>query len=295
MANEDEIVALNVKIRDRLRQYLGDNSEIQLRFDAPDPASPPATPTVHLFLYLIHEDLALRHGEPTRYEPQHNRFQSRRANVRCLYLVTYWDPESGKGGDAPSAAPNSQTVIVLNRVIKALLSMRGHPDFTQFAVRTIEPEALNSLGNFWQALGNKPKTIVNFAVTLPVSYSEPEENVPLVASVQSRVTLSNVGWQQALEDALLQQLSVNLAGDSPLLNKVVLTANAWNGDTSGQDTQVIKADVQVAGLAWKEQAEQMAAIIQGWQGLSLQLPQGVVEVMSCSNHITAVASPTRSN
>ncbi|GEM77079.1 Pvc16 family protein [Vibrio sagamiensis] len=29
-------------------------------------------------------------------------------------------------------------------------------------------EELNSLGNFWQALGDKPRMVLNYSVTLPI-------------------------------------------------------------------------------------------------------------------------------
>jgi hypothetical protein len=177
-----DIAKLNSLISKHVKQHIPD---IEVRFDEPDPAHPPATPTLHLFMYLIHEDLAIRQSSRNEYNPATGGFADEEAYIRCLYLVTYWDNLSSGGADAPGAQPDSPTVLNLTAMLKSLLCMRNHADFKGYMFRVIEPEALNSLGNFWQALGNKPRAIINFAATLPVSTKHPDEPEPIVPPVQS--------------------------------------------------------------------------------------------------------------
>ena len=55
-------------------------------------------------------------------------------------------------------------------------------------VSTLQPGRLQSLGEFWQALGGKPKAALNYTVTLPVDVSEPETQ-PLVIDKEIRMRL----------------------------------------------------------------------------------------------------------
>jgi hypothetical protein len=41
-------------------------------------------------------------------------------------------------------------------------------------VSTLQPGRLQSLGEFWQALGGKPKAALNYTVTLAVDAARPE-------------------------------------------------------------------------------------------------------------------------
>ena len=44
----------------------------------------------------------------------------------------------------------------------------------------LQPGRLQSLAEFWQALGGKPKTALNYTVTIGVPLDEPRETEPLV-------------------------------------------------------------------------------------------------------------------
>jgi hypothetical protein len=45
---------------------------------------------------------------------------------------------------------------------------------------TLQPGQLQSMGEFWQALGGKPKAALNYTVTIGVAPHAPEETGPLV-------------------------------------------------------------------------------------------------------------------
>jgi Pvc16 N-terminal domain len=53
-------------------------------------------------------------------------------------------------------------------------------------VSTLQPGRLQSLGEFWQALGGKPKAALNYTVTLPVDVSE-QDRQPLVIDKEIRM------------------------------------------------------------------------------------------------------------
>ncbi|WP_211445290.1 Pvc16 family protein [Collimonas humicola] len=297
--SEDEIATLNATIDEHIKNYLTGMS-LDLSWDAPDPANPPADPILHLFLYLIHEDLELRHGDTPRYLPESRRFEPRRANVRCLYLVTYWekDGSGGRGGGAPASAPDSQAVRVLNRVTKALLSMRTHPDLQHCSVRVIEPEALNSLGNFWQSLGDKPKTIINFAVTLPISFEKPTDvEVPIVYSNDVQLGQGSGSWEIQLEHYLLEGLRQALRDSSVPVNamsKVVLQVTpVLDASRVARENPPKKANIQVTGVALASVKDLLAPLIETWQGSTVDLANESITLQEVQNTIIAIADPVR--
>jgi hypothetical protein len=59
-------------------------------------------------------------------------------------------------------------------------------------VSTLQPGRLQSLGEFWQALGGKPKAALNYTVTLPVDVSEPEQ-LQVVVDREIRIDLGTRG------------------------------------------------------------------------------------------------------
>ncbi|WP_167854248.1 Pvc16 family protein [Escherichia sp. E1130] len=278
---DDEIAQLNIRIEDHIRSFLQleEGKTVDIRFDPPDSTNPPSIPTLHLFLYLIHEDLALRHGERRRYLPKEQCFSPAEACVRCLYLATYWDSESSSSGYEPAAAADNQSVRYLNRVVKALLNMRINPDFAQFTVRTIEPEALNSLGNFWQALGNKPRAIINFSVTLPVEYASRAEPVTPIFDIRSTVVQNVAYWQLLLEQQLMAQLQVlvepgALAGIVLKVNACVSENNERRYTEKCQDIRVL-----VSGLLLAHVAEVVESQIADWIGMTLESSGNIYTVV----------------
>lgn len=292
--NGFEIAALNSIINTYIREYLLELDralDIKLSWDAPDPANPPSEPTLHLFLYLIHEDLELRHGDTPRYLPQSRRFEPRRANVRCLYLVTYWEQEGSRGGGAPASEPDSQAVKVLNGVTKALLSMRFHPLLQHCSVRVIEPEALNSLGNFWQSLGDKPKTIINFSVTIPLSFETARE-APIVTSSDLEIGQGSDSWEILLEHYLLEELRQALRDSSvPVnaMNKVVLQVTPILDESSVYLQQLAK--IQVTGVASASVEAFLGPLIAAWRGETVTPGKEPIKMQEVRNTIIPISVP----
>lgn len=165
-------------------------------FEVPDPESI-NTPGVNLFLYDVRENLDLRNtvggfvrqsdGTAIKHRPP--------VRVDCSYLITAWPSKSQKTSK-PDAAEEHQ---ILGEVMKVLLRFPTLPDAVlQGSLKGQEPPVrtfslrsgqLQSMGDFWQALGGKPKAALNYIVTISVPIDEEGLSVPLVMDQQITPTL----------------------------------------------------------------------------------------------------------
>ncbi|HEX5717920.1 MAG TPA: DUF4255 domain-containing protein [Thermoanaerobaculia bacterium] len=163
-------------------------SQVTISFATPDNSFPPSTvslPAIDLFLYDIRENRDLRDGE-WRLERQSDGSAVRKAplvRVDCSYLVTAWPSDS-------SPAPAKDEHRLLGEVMKALLrhsslpatvlegSLQGQEP--PLPSSTLQPGRLQSLAEFWQAVGGKPKATLSYTVTLGVEPTAPFEAGPPV-------------------------------------------------------------------------------------------------------------------
>jgi len=161
--------------------------QVQISFATPDDQFPPQSvtlPAIDLFLYDVRENLELRSNEVYLDRRSDGRAIRTQAPVRMdfSYLVTAWPSES-----VPDQAEDEHHL--LGEVMRVLLRYRTIPeDVLQgvlvgqqppLPVSSMQPGRLQSLGEFWQALGGKPKAALNYQVTLSVDVTAPQE-VPLV-------------------------------------------------------------------------------------------------------------------
>lgn len=165
------VININKEIKAMLTDYLAE--EVEVRFDLPDPDNLPAEPVVSVFLYDIHEDLPLRTSNMRHYDAHKGMFTSGQVNISCNYLITYWDSGKNSGG---IGNVDNQSIWVMNQVLNALLNNRELGNIPGTVTKVIPPkDELNGLGNFWQALGNKPRLLLNYSVTTPMSlYGRPD-------------------------------------------------------------------------------------------------------------------------
>jgi len=151
-------------------------AQITISFATPDGQFPPATvalPAIDLFLYDVRENRDLRDGE-WRVERQSDGTAVRKAppvRVDCSYLITAWPSDS-------STTPARDEHRLLGEVMKALLrhsslpagvlegSLQGQQP--PLPASTLQPGRLQSLAEFWQALGGKPKATLSYTVTIGV-------------------------------------------------------------------------------------------------------------------------------
>ena len=161
--------------------------QVAISFDTPDDQFPPTSvtlPAIDLFLYDVRENLELRSNDWSmkRRGDGTARRQPPPVRVDCSYLVTAWPSES-----APSPAQDEHRL--LGEVMLVLLRYPKLPDdLLQGGLQSqelplptaaLQPGRLQSLGEFWQALGGKPKSALNYTVTIAVQPFDVLE-VPLV-------------------------------------------------------------------------------------------------------------------
>ena len=176
------------------------SGQVSVSFAAPDDEfhSSVKLPAVDLFLYDIRENLELRSNDE---------FVQRRGDgtglrthmpirVDASYLITAWPGSTEK--DRPEDEHH-----LLGEVMQVLLRFRTLPRTVlkgnlanqelPLPVSTLQPGRLQSLGEFWQALGGKPKAALNYTVTFAVDVAKPE--------VVKLVTDKTIGIELGFEDA----------------------------------------------------------------------------------------------
>lgn len=166
--------------------------QVSITFATPDGQFPPTSvtlPAIDLFLYEINENRDLRtheaqtdrlvDGSVVRIPPP--------ARVDCHYLVTAW----AKSG---VQRPEEDEHRMLGEVMRVLLrnkeiprqALRGSLEAQPFPVRAkvSPPSHQQSRGDFWQALGGKPKAAFHYTVTIAMDVQEQEDagSVVLVTS-----------------------------------------------------------------------------------------------------------------
>ena len=116
----------------------------------------------------------------------------RRAAVRvgCAYLITAW------AGDAASEHRLlGQVMVALLRYPKIPAGMLQGSLQGQNPLPTsvLQASNLQSLGEFWQAMDNKPRAALAYTVTIAVAPFEPE---PLGTAVTDKVILIQQGVEE---------------------------------------------------------------------------------------------------
>lgn len=157
-----------------------------ISFAAPDAESIGGRPAINLFLYDVRENLGLRSGVDS-FQRQDDGTALRvrpPARVDCSYLITFWPM------DTATALDPKEEHKFLGKVMAVLLRYRKLPsEVLQGELRgqepplraiSLQPGHLNSLGEFWQAMGGKPRVAINYTVTIAVPVQEASEVVPLV-------------------------------------------------------------------------------------------------------------------
>jgi hypothetical protein len=161
--------------------------QVTISFATPNDQFPPTSvslPAVDLFLYDVRENRELRSAEWVTERRADGSATQQRQPVRidCSYLVTAWPSEGSN-----TAALDEHRL--LGEVMKVLLRYPLLPEpVLQGALRsqpfapptsTLQPGHLQNLGEFWQALGGRPKAALNYTVTMALQVAPPEEMDPV--------------------------------------------------------------------------------------------------------------------
>ncbi|MCP5013283.1 MAG: DUF4255 domain-containing protein [Aestuariibacter sp.] len=159
---------------------------LDVSFATPDNDFPPVAvslPAIDLFLYDIRENLEL-HSNDRFHKRQNGRILRHKAPIRvdCSYLITAWS------GSANAIEDEHQ---LLGEVMKVLLRYRQLPDdvmqgelvglLPPVRARVVRQGHLQSLGEFWQAMGGKPKASLHYTLTVSADVFAPEDLGPPVS------------------------------------------------------------------------------------------------------------------
>lgn len=141
-------------------------------------------PVINLFLYDVRENLELRNAEWVLDRQPNGTATRKRPPVRvdCSYAITVWTAGT-------QSEPQTEHRL-LGEVMRALLR---HPKIPSAVLQgslkdqdilprglVLRPTQLQSLGEFWQAMGGRPKAALNYTATIAIPVFEAEEVVPLV-------------------------------------------------------------------------------------------------------------------
>lgn len=163
--------------------------QVAISFAAPDAEFPPSSvtlPAVDLFLYDIRENLELRR---TGWIVEHNdngTATKRQVPVRvdCSYLITAWASESSTSRALDEHRLLSEVMKVLIRhpmIPEVLLQGTLKGQEPPLPSSTLQPGRLQSVAEFWQALGGKPKAALNYTVTIGIVPEQVvETEVPVI-------------------------------------------------------------------------------------------------------------------
>ncbi|MDC0832588.1 DUF4255 domain-containing protein [Geitlerinema sp. CS-897] len=171
---------------------------VSISFATPDDQFPPSSvtlPALDLFLYDVRENRDLRTSERT-IDRQSNGTAIASAppvQVDCSYLVTAWASEN-------STTQAQDEHLLLGEVMKVLLRYSTLPSALlqgslansplPILTRSLQAGQLQSLAEFWQALGGKPKTALNYTATIAIAPSAGVETEPLVSDKLMRLAQS---------------------------------------------------------------------------------------------------------
>jgi hypothetical protein len=181
---------LDELLKRELPQTLLDH--IVITFATPDSEFPPTgvtLPALNIFLYDIRENTELRSPEWIVSRDADGVTTRRRAPVRvdCSYLVTAWPSPT-----IPN--PPHDEHQILGAVMKVLLRHRTIPEaLLQGSLQgqdlplptvALHSSELQSWGDFWQAIGSKPKVALNYKITISMDAERAvETELPVIEKV----------------------------------------------------------------------------------------------------------------
>ncbi|TNH42977.1 DUF4255 domain-containing protein [Photorhabdus luminescens] len=269
IASDNAIIEVNKALNSILSQYLNSNeNKIDIRFDLPEINATQSEPTVSVFLYDIHEDLQLRSAEPRRYNPATSTLLPGWININCNYLITYWEANKpSSDSSSPDSQPNNQAAQVMTRVLNALINNRQLTGIPSAYTRIIpQQENLNSLGNFWQALGNRPRLSLMYSITVPMKLQDIKDNITPISQISTSVVQKPNLDNSQINQALADKLCADLGGTEDIrlaLAKVdLITEFATNNNENQENKSVL---LNISGITYSDYLPKIKDIILKWK------------------------------
>ena len=167
---------------------------VAISFDPPNdqfPSGGVTLPAIDLFLYDVRENHDLRSNEGTTRRESSGTAQRWMPPVRidCSYLITAWPKGTQNVEDEHYLLGQVMTVLLRYSELPQEM-LHGELKKNQelpLPTAVLQPGHLQSLGEFWQALGGKPKVALNYTVTIAVQPFEEPVEVPLVRATDTEL------------------------------------------------------------------------------------------------------------
>ena len=187
-----------VTLNNALEQLIKKNiniSNVTISFAAPDNEFSKSvnSPTINIFLYDIRENLEMRTHKNIYMQPKTqvanttDRYEATLAPsatyVNFSYIITEWKVGNNQEQDIMSLLLN----ILLPRptLIKEFLKDSKLENIKPLPqIQILHPTYLQSLGEFWSAIGGKPKPMIHCTITAPI-YPLSIPPVPLITTASS--------------------------------------------------------------------------------------------------------------
>lgn len=266
ITSKTAIVDVNKALDSVLRQYLDPNKSggVDIRFDLPEIDSTQSSPTVSVFLYDVHEDLQLRQSEPARLNIASSTLRAGWVNLNCNYLITYWEAQSaGSDGDGPDSKPDNQAIQLMTLTLQALLNNRELKDLPGAWTRVIPPqENLNSLGNFWQALGNRPRLSLVYSITVPILLDNSLPQFLVKTASSELVQIANV--DMGAINAQLRQILFQAVGSEGEQKLARVNIISQQQATEDKDNPGITISVVISGIVDKNYHDLLETALTTW-------------------------------
>lgn len=176
---------LEAELPQRFRTTSG--TSIEITFVAPVEGTFIQLPTLNLFLYDIRENQELRNNSwsITRQDDGTATREAPPVRVDCSYLITMW-PSDPKDFATEHCLLGEVLQVLLRHSQLPSIALHGSLVDSQPPPRrtsTLGQVKLQSLGEFWQAMGNKPKATLNYTLTVSVPVHTEIQRLPLVRSM----------------------------------------------------------------------------------------------------------------
>ena len=164
--------------------------QVAISFAAPDDQFPPTSvslPAIDIFLYDLRENKEFRNNEWLVERGNGRvRMKSPPVLVDASYLITAWASDS-------STSPVSDEHHMLGEVMKVMLRYPKLPEealqgslknqVLSLPAIVLQPGHLQSMGEFWQALGGKPKVALNYTVTISIDVLPPIDSAIVLEKI----------------------------------------------------------------------------------------------------------------
>ncbi|MDC9591108.1 DUF4255 domain-containing protein [Xenorhabdus sp. XENO-10] len=214
MLKTQTVIDVNKAMKKILKKYL--DNKVAIRFDLPELDTVQSDAMVSVFLYDLHEDLQLRTTESRVFNAASGRLLPGWVNIKCNYLITYWEStKPATDASSPDSQPDNQATKVMSKVLNALINNRQLAGIPGAYTQVVPPkESLNSLGNFWQSLGNRPRLSLNYSVTVPISLTDEQDKATPVNTISSTVEQIAPFSQETIIHALRELLITKLQKQS---------------------------------------------------------------------------------